>query len=102
MAAMHLPSLLAFLDMLLGREAILDRLPRVTVPTLVLVGAEDRAQPPGRSREIARAIPGAELAVIPQAGHLSALEQPEAVTGALRAFLGRLEAAPARWAGQRT
>ena len=87
MACLHLPSLLTVLDALQGRDAILDRLPELRVPTLILVGEEDRAQPPARSRALAGAIPGAELSLIPEAGHLSALEQPEVVTEVIRDFL---------------
>jgi pimeloyl-ACP methyl ester carboxylesterase len=46
------------------------------VPTLVLVGEEDRLTPPAMAKTIADAIPGARLAVIPTAGHLSNIEQP--------------------------
>jgi pimeloyl-ACP methyl ester carboxylesterase len=87
MASMHLPSMLTVLDMLLSRESALERLGEVRAPALILVGEEDRAQPPARSREIARAIPGAELVVIPEAGHLSALEQPEVVAATALDFL---------------
>jgi len=48
----------------------------VTVPTLVLVGADDRLTPPAMAKSIAAAIPGARLAIIPSAGHLSNIEQP--------------------------
>ena len=48
----------------------------MTVPTLVVVGDEDRLTPPAMAKSIADAIPGARLAVIPAAGHLSNIEQP--------------------------
>jgi pimeloyl-ACP methyl ester carboxylesterase len=51
--------------------------------TLVLVGDGDEATPPELAREIAGAIGGARLGVIPACGHLSTLEQPEKVTAAL-------------------
>ena len=88
-AAVHLPSILFGLDCLNDRTAVLDRLDTVRRPTLVLVGQEDVAQPPRRSRAIAAAIPGAELVTVPKAGHLSALEQPETVTEAMLDFLYR-------------
>jgi pimeloyl-ACP methyl ester carboxylesterase len=75
-------------------QAIMDRpdarpqLPGIAVPTLVLVGDGDRLTPPERARELADAIPDARLAVVPGAGHLSALERPEAVTRELVAWLG--------------
>jgi len=90
MASVDLPSLLSVLSMLLERESQLDRLPEIRVPTLVIVGEEDRSLPPARSRDIARAIPGAELAIIPVAGHLSALEQPEVVTAVILDFLAEV------------
>jgi pimeloyl-ACP methyl ester carboxylesterase len=55
----------------------------IKCPTLVLVGDSDEATPPELAREIAGAIGGARLEVIPDCGHLSTLEQPEKVTAAL-------------------
>ena len=57
------------------------------LPTLVLVGEHDSVTPPERARTMAQAIPGARLAVIPGAGHLGPVEQPEFVLGQLRDFL---------------
>lgn len=59
----------------------------IRCPTLVLVGAEDQLTPPPLAEEIAQGIPGARLAVIPGAGHLSTLEAPEAVNDALNGWL---------------
>jgi pimeloyl-ACP methyl ester carboxylesterase len=76
-----------------GVRAVVDRgsiakhLKSIHTPTLVIVGDEDLATPPVRSERIAARIPGAELIRIPGAGHLSAMEQPEAVTAALEPFL---------------
>lgn len=69
------------------RTSVVEPLRSVSVPTLVLVGAEDRATPPRRARTIAQSIPGARLQIIERAGHLSTLEQPRAVEAALSAFL---------------
>ena len=69
--------------------AIIDRpdsradLPAIAVPTLVLVGAEDALTPPALAEEIAAGIPTAELAIIPESGHASTLEQPESVSARL-------------------
>jgi len=79
-----------FLDAVITRDSLLDRLSEIGVPTLIVVGEDDRAQPLARSQQMVAAIPGAELAVIPQAGHLSALEQPEAFNRALLRFLDSL------------
>ena len=60
----------------------------IHVPTLILVGDEDTLTPPSASEEMHRAIAGSELTRIPQAGHLSNLEQPALFNAALAAFLG--------------
>ena len=71
------------------QEAIIARadsrpdLGAIAVPTLVLVGDSDLLTPPDRSEELAAAIPGARLVVVPKCGHASTLEQPEAVNRAL-------------------
>lgn len=56
-------------------------------PTLVLVGAQDELTPPHLSEEMAAGIPGAKLVRVPDCGHLSTLERPEAVTEALTEWL---------------
>jgi pimeloyl-ACP methyl ester carboxylesterase len=56
-------------------------------PTLVLVGEQDEATPPALSEDMAAAIPGARLVKIPDCGHLSTLERPEAVTQALAEWM---------------
>ena len=62
-------------------------LPGIAVPTLVVVGEEDEITPRAESLILRDRIPGARLATIAGAGHLSSLEQPEAWNGALREFL---------------
>jgi pimeloyl-ACP methyl ester carboxylesterase len=62
-------------------------LPGIRCPTLVVCGEQDAWAPPGQHREIAAAIPGAELLVIPDSGHFVSIEQPEAFTRALRRFM---------------
>ncbi|MFI9630304.1 alpha/beta fold hydrolase [Streptomyces sp. NPDC052042] len=58
-------------------------LDRITVPTLVLVGAEDRVTGPGDARTLVAGIPDARLALVPGAAHLAPVEQPMAVTDLL-------------------
>lgn len=58
-------------------------LPAISVPTLVLVGDSDPLQPVDRSEEMATAIPGARLVVVPNCGHGSTVERPDAVNHAL-------------------
>jgi pimeloyl-ACP methyl ester carboxylesterase len=55
----------------------------IRCPTLVLVGDHDQVTPPELSEEMAAAIPGARLVVVPDCGHGSTLEQPREVTRAL-------------------
>jgi 3-oxoadipate enol-lactonase len=59
----------------------------IRCPTLILVGEEDGLTPPSASEEMHRAIAGSELIVVPRAGHLSSLEQPDAFNAALARFL---------------
>lgn len=60
------------------------------IPTLVMVGSEDRLTPPARASAMAAAVPEARLIVVAGAAHLPTLEQPAVVTAALRTFLGGL------------
>lgn len=62
-------------------------LPSIRCPTLVLVGAQDELTPPHLAEEMAAAIPGARLLAVPDCGHISTLERPEAVTAALVEWL---------------
>ena len=68
------------------QKAIMSRpdsrplLATIRCPTLVLVGAQDEATPPALSQEMAAGIAGARLVTVPDCGHLSTMERPEAVT----------------------
>jgi pimeloyl-ACP methyl ester carboxylesterase len=66
-----------------------DALPRLTVPTLILTGSNDRVVPPENSHRLAARIPGAELAVIEKSGHLFFLEQTEEVNRRLLGFFAK-------------
>jgi pimeloyl-ACP methyl ester carboxylesterase len=58
--------------------------PRLTVPTTVIVGADDRLTPPSHARRIAENLPRLEqLIVLPETGHMTPLERPDEVTAAL-------------------
>ncbi len=63
------------------------RLPGITVPALVIAGALDQGTPPEMARVIAKGIPGARLVVLPEASHLSVLEQPLAFRSTLDDWL---------------
>ncbi|MFF2328137.1 MULTISPECIES: 4-carboxymuconolactone decarboxylase [unclassified Streptomyces] len=62
---------------------IRGELGRITVPTLVLVGAEDQVTGPADARTLVAGIPDARLALVPGASHLAPVEQPGAVTDLL-------------------
>lgn len=63
------------------RMSIVDSLAEITTPTLVISAADDPATPPEHGRRIADAIPGARMAIVPDAAHLGNVEQPTAFTG---------------------
>jgi len=74
-------------------QAIMSRpdsrplLASIRCPTLVLVGDGDTATPPELNREISDGIAGARFVAVPECGHLSTIERPEAVNAALAAWL---------------
>ena len=70
-----------------------DRARRISCPTLVLCGAEDRVTPPALSDALAALIPQAHCVTIDGAGHLPNLEQPAAFNAALDLFLAALSSA---------
>ena len=67
------------------------KLGAITCPVQVIVGDKDVGTPVAMSEAIHRAIPSSELVIIPDASHLSNLEQPAAFNAALLKFLGRLQ-----------
>ena len=66
---------------------LLGRLGAVQVPTLVVWGASDRIVTPAYGRAVAAAVPGAEFAEVPAAGHLPHLEAPEATWAVIDPFI---------------
>ena len=79
--------------LVLGLEAIRDRgdssalLPQLSIPVLIMGAREDKAIPPEKSTDLAERIPGAQLCMLPAAGHMGNIEQPEAFNSALLDFL---------------
>ena len=69
---------------IIGRLDSRPDLARIKLPTLVLVGEGDQITPPDAAKEMHDGIAGSRLAVIPRAGHMSPIEQPEAVQAAMR------------------
>ena len=77
----------AALDSVVRRQPVTHGLGSIATPTLVLHGADDRAIVLPRAQKMAAAIPGAQLLVIPRAGHTSTVEEPEAISRELRRFV---------------
>lgn len=82
--------LVGALEAMRDRPDSLALLETVSVPTLVVVGAGDQLTPPAVARIMANGIPGAELEVIPGAGHLPPLERPSRTRAAMGRFLARV------------
>jgi pimeloyl-ACP methyl ester carboxylesterase len=81
-------------DALAGLAARADSTPtlrRIGVPTLVVCGDEDTLTPVAEAEAMADAIPDSRLEIIPEAGHLANLENPEAFGAALSGFLATLQ-----------
>jgi pimeloyl-ACP methyl ester carboxylesterase len=72
------------------RLDIADTVKNIKVPTLIICGAEDKMTPPANSESLRDMIPGAKLALIPEAGHLVMMEEPEAFNAALKTFVNTL------------
>ena len=68
-------------------------LPQIAVPTAVITGEHDRTAAPEVSRRMAERIAGATCSIVPGAGHLLNLEQPQAFNAALLALLSRCASA---------
>lgn len=70
-----------------------QRLHRIGIPTLVLWGDRDGIVLPDYGRAYANSIPGAQFELVPHAGHLAHVEQPQAVARCIAAFSNELAAA---------
>lgn len=72
---------------LLARPDATPVLAAIRCPTLVLCGREDAWSPPARHEFIHERIPGSRLVIVEHSGHMSPMEQPEAVTAAMATWL---------------
>lgn len=86
------PTYIAQQQAIMARPDSRPLLPHITCPSLVLVGAQDQLTPPDRAEEMAAAIPGAALHIVPVCGHLSTLEEPQQVNRILKAWLHEVAA----------
>lgn len=67
-----------------------ERVANLRVPLLALTGERDVLTPPKFAQWFADRVPGAQARILPDAGHLAMIEQPEETNAALRAFEERL------------
>jgi len=72
------------------RPDSLPLLPQISCPTQLIVGELDQATPPSDAKLMAEKIPGARLAIIPGAAHLTNLEQPETFNQIIATFASEL------------
>jgi pimeloyl-ACP methyl ester carboxylesterase len=74
-----------------------DNLPRLTVPTIVMAGENDRLTPPSHAKRIAEMLPQLErLIILPETGHMGPLERPREVNQALLELVEKIrQPAPA-------
>ena len=70
------------------REVLIDRLPSLKPPTLVVWGARDRVFPKSQAREAVSRLREGSLALIPDCGHMPHLECPDRFLAALDKFIG--------------
>ncbi len=71
-----------------GQKAVLlDRLPDISVPTLIVWGESDQILPAAHGRRAAGRIPDSRFEIIPDCGHMPHIERPEAFLEAVLAFL---------------
>ena len=75
---------------LAGRTETTPSLPKIQVPTLILVGKQDKITPPELSEKMHALIPNSKLQILPNAAHLSNLEEPEEFNSNLLSFLREL------------
>lgn len=79
-----------FTTLVTREDDVAARAAELTMPALVVHGEQDLAIDVGVARDVAAALPDAELVVVPEAGHAANLTHPEPVNAALTAFLERL------------
>jgi pimeloyl-ACP methyl ester carboxylesterase len=81
------PAIVGALAAMMSRPDSTALLAGIRLPTLIMVGSEDRVTPVSVSEEMQRRIPGSRLVVIEGAGHLPNLERPDDFNRALHAYL---------------
>ena len=85
----------ALYDLTGQRQILLDRLPTITAPTLIVWGETDYVLPAHHARTAVDLHPHGQLALLPDCGHLPHIEHPEHFTAVLNDWLTELHAPPA-------
>jgi len=75
---------------MLGRADLRSALPRLKMPTAVVVGEEDYAAPPAMAEALHRGIAGSTYKVLSKARHLTPLELPDVIAAELAALMARI------------
>lgn len=88
------PTLRPAMSGVIERASVVDLLPRITVPVLVVSGEEDLPRPPAWADEVVEGLPNAQLFRLPGVGHSPTLEAPEVVEARILEFLDEVEANP--------
>lgn len=83
-------AVMAAMAALAARPDAVPGLSKITAPTAVLIGSQDKITPLQYAQTMSTRIPGAELHVVPDAGHFSNAENPAAFNGSLVSFLKRI------------
>lgn len=73
------------------RIGVSDEIDRIQMPTLIVASEQDIALPPAYSERMGTSIPNAQMVTIPDAGHMSPVEEPGAINAALDRFLHSLK-----------
>jgi proline iminopeptidase len=87
--AVYSPEVLAYFSAAGYSIEYEDRLGMINRPTLIVTGEYDRTCTPRAARDLHAGIPNSELLVVPDAGHMCFVEQPEVYCHAVRAFFAR-------------
>jgi len=85
--AQHIAGKIALGRTIFNRSSLLEKLKNIDVPTLIIVGEEDIPRPAHEAKKMAQLIPHAQLEIIPKAGHICTVEQPQYVTSIIDHFL---------------
>lgn len=85
--AQHIAGKAALGRIIFNRSSLLEQLKNIQIPTLIIVGEEDLPRPPYEAQEMTQLIPNATLEIIPKAGHICTVEQPQYVNKIIDRFL---------------